>query len=438
MRDPTKDQSTAGARAPVRIDTPSALASDEPLVAEELERLETVARRVHEELREVVRALPGSGASQLSRELGVERTTCQRVVQAVTVAFAGAGLVGKLPGVKGLRQFLAASREAGAEASLVDGAEAAVDALETLMHDLGGSQSRLVRRLEASGGTLAAADLLVEVEREGPIRERLFEAGTQLTGQFSDLSLATFVFRPSPGQPQLIDMGQLRGFFGHHMRRDAMPFSVHWWLHAAEEAGDESFRTLDREPLRGRSAGIVLEQFSSRPLPQITSRGPRDRRVMVIDPSSLEEGSAFDVVTAGRTDAGQPHPAHDTPPRHEVWVLGRFPARVLLFDVFLHRSMARQCIPSVGRYVITPSLSETMDRRWLDRFSGGPTLQLLEPGLGQVAHRAYPRYRQLLQHFFDRLDWDPADYVGYRCEAVYPQWGAGYCMTFDYAGDGDE
>lgn len=412
---------------------------DRPLGAEEIARLDGVLRRLHSELRALLGSLPGwpRGASDLSRDLGVDRTICQRVVSVVSGPYSGVDLVSRLPGTKGLSQFLEAVRGRGADAPAADSAEAAVNAFAALIQDLGPSQSRLIRRVEASEGSPAAAPAPEsETAREEAVRRGLFECGRHFTGQYTDVSIATFFFRPTPGASNRIDMATVRGFLGHHMKPDAMPFSVLWWVappDGSDRRDQSGYETLDRAPVQGKSQGVLLEEYSTQPVPVVTTRGPRERRVVLIDPAGVPEDEGFDVVTANRIDGAQAHPLHDSPPMHEVWVLGRFPAKLLIFDVFLHRSMARECIPSVGAYMMSPNLNETMDRRWLDRFPGGPRLALLEPGPRNAAHEAYGRYPDLLTHMHERLGWSAADFVGYRCEVLYPQWGAGYCMMFDYS-----
>lgn len=401
------------------------------------ERADRVARRLHGELRGLIRQLPepDRGASALARILGVDRTTCQRVVSAVEKPYPGPVVLSQVPGVRGLQQFIDGMRSVEQDASAVDSAEAAIESFAELIQDLGGSQTRLVKRLASVGVVEKPGGPLEEAASDSEIRRRLFDCGVQLCGQYSQVSIATFVFRPNPATPERIDMAQLRGFIGHRMRPDAMPFSVQWWVVPPVEpdADEDGFRTLDRTPILGRSQGVLLEEFSSRPVPAVTSRGPSDQRVMLIDPATASRHEKFDVVTAGLLEGAQLHPTLDSPPLHEVWMLGRFPARTLIFDVLLHRSMARACIPGVGRYVISPALNESMERRWLDRFPGGPRLQILEPGIAGLAHRAYPRYPEAMRVLFDRIGWDPGDYITHRCEVDLPQWGAGYCMSFDYA-----
>lgn len=409
--------------------------ANESLSQEERSTLDRITRRLHGELRSAILSLPepARGASGMARHLGVERTTCQRIVSAVSGPFPGPEVTGRLPGVQGLRQFVGALREGDdLDDASIDSVEAAVDRFAEGVRTMGPSRTKLLRRMRSASEAPRVAP--GETDSDASLRTQLFESGRRLTGQYSEVSLATFVFRPTPGEPDRLDSAQLRGFLGHHVRRDAMPFSFLWFsdIGSDSDANGSSYNTLEREPLKGRSRGLVLPEFSSEPLPVITSRGPSNKTLFLVDPKEMDSERPLDVVAAGRTDAAHRHPARGKPPLHEVWMLGRFPAKRLIFDVLLHRSLARACIPSVGVYSIQPNLAETLDLRWLDRFPVTPKLEVLQPGIANVAHTAYPRYTELLGHLFDRLGWDAGEFIGYRCDVVYPVWGGGHCMIFDY------
>ena len=47
----------------------------------------------------------------------------------------------------------------------------------------------------------------------------------------------------------------------------------------------------------------------------------------------------------------------------------------------------------------------------------------------------YPRYAEVSRYFFNRLDWDPGEFIGFRCGLRYPVWRGGYCMSFDFSGN---
>jgi len=207
-----------------------------PLSSDQIEGLDQTARRLHAELRGVVALLPpdSRSASGMARFLGIDRTSCQRLVSGVSGPYAGPGLLTKLPGVRGLVQWLAACRSCGLDGALLDPAAAAIERFSDAIQSVGGSQSKLARRLSAGQSAAAGGSSGASKADEDLLRKHLFEAGRAVTGQHTDVSIATFVFRETPGSEDLIDSGQLRCFLGHHMRASAMPFSFMWWGHALE------------------------------------------------------------------------------------------------------------------------------------------------------------------------------------------------------------
>ena len=112
-----------------------------------------------------------------------------------------------------------------------------------------------------------------------------------------------------------------------------------------------------------------------------------------------------------------------------------FPARRLIFDVYLHREIARRCIPSIEAHLWNSSAGQQGLWRWSTRFPRGPRLLLLGTGLGNAEAERIPGHAALTAHVFERAGWDPTEFVGYRCDVEYPIWRAGYCMLFDFTGN---
>src|SRR5689334_8794374 len=79
-------------------------------------------------------------SSGLSRWLGVNRGTCQRVLLAVRAAEAGGEPLAKAPGVEGLDEFVKALAIRIGRHAAVDRAEALVQDYALLVQRLGGSQ----------------------------------------------------------------------------------------------------------------------------------------------------------------------------------------------------------------------------------------------------------------------------------------------------------
>lgn len=402
-----------------------------PLGPEELAAADRVARRLQEELKALLAELPVEerGASALARRLDLDRATCQRAVAAAEAPGADASLLMRTPGVQGLRRLVEALGEAGVRPGPVGEAQAAVDQFAEFLKTVGGSQSRLARRLEITAASTAPATDAASRQRH---RESLFEAALGVTGRCSDLTVAVFMYRPVPGEPGRMETVVVSGFIGHSARPDAVPLILQTESRDSDSTRRE-FRTLDSAPARGRTPSAILEDFSTHPLPLVTSSGPDGLLVQSIDPAATAKGPV-DVVIARRPGGSSPHPATESPPLHEVWTLQHFPTRHLILDVLVHRDLATCSIPSAELHLVRPGFEEQVGHRWMTRFPETPRLEVLGPGLRAANPTPWPRQRDLLLNVLDRVGWPAEEMVGYRLEEPYPVWRAGYLVSLDFGG----
>ncbi|MBX3358169.1 MAG: hypothetical protein KF745_07055 [Phycisphaeraceae bacterium] len=414
----------------------------QPLSERERADADHVARRLHAELRSLVACLnePDRGASAMSRALSLDRATCQRIVAATSRSTADPETLVQLPGVMGLRQFVEAmSARTEVAAEQIAAATAAIDRFAEFLDRIGASQRKLKERLGADRASLdGVAHQHPGASDDPAIREALFMAAAAVTGRSSEVANYIRVIRPVPGMPGKTEWALVKGLIGHRSRTQAVPLVAgHDATQRTIEAGPPVFATLDDKPASGPSQASLLAPFCSQPLPSVTSRNAGPRVVHVIDTDQTNPGPA-DIVIASRSALPDTHPASLRPAVGEVWLLQTFPARRLIFDVYLHRDIARRCIPSIELHLWEPDVGRQGAGRWATQFPGGPRLELLGPGLSGAATDAYPRHADLTSHLFSRLDWPADEFVGYRCDIPYPVWRAGYCMVFDFAGNETE
>jgi hypothetical protein len=98
--------------------------------------------------------------------------------------------------------------------------------------------------------------------------------------------------------------------------------------------------------------------------------------------------------------------------------------------VWLHRDLERRVRPAIDAQLWYPNLSSPGGDRWVTRFPDPPRLQLLGEGLVHARSDAWPGHADLCRVVFDRVGWEPSEFVGFRCEVAYPVWRGGYCMSF--------
>lgn len=406
-----------------------------PLSATEWNEAERVAARLHGELRRLIARMPEHArhASGMSRHLGVLRATCQRVVQGIQDATPSVSLVTRLPGVEGLRQFLEGARNAGIDDSDIEAVESAVEAFERLITVTGGSLTKLIERIGASEAVQSTS-----VEGTGvgspAQREALFLSAAGVTGRRCDLSLSIYAFRRAPDDPAFLERALAKGMIGSVVTPGGMPMVL---SSGDTLKGDDEVRNvtlLNREAARGRTPEAIFRPFTTDPLPMVTARGRGASLQQVIDPQSSElaGGATFDVVTAVRGRHPYIDPDAGKPSLDAVWSLVSCPSAKLILDVYLHADMEREFRPNMEALLWTPNLDISEEQRWALRLPAQPKLQLLGRGTRGAASELYPRHAELTRYFFDHIGWDPEEFLGFRCETLFPVWRAGYCMGFEH------
>ncbi len=400
--------------------------------------LERVLLDLHRELRGLLAELPVEAQSVggLARNLGIERTTCHRVVSAATRPFSGIRLATLLPGTRGLRMVAdAAAARGGSVADAAARVRAAIDDYARLIRRVAGTRSKLLAQLAAQGEQARAP---VELRDRGvAAREALFSAAEALTGRSSETWLAAHLYEPRGDDDAPLVQSRVHGLIGHRWRSDAVPLTFH--VISQDEGADAVAGKPRRQlwPLLDEADGAapreLLRGFSSSPPPVVRTQQPNEFLVQAIDPHPTQVGGPVDVLFGLVGD--MLHPSKTPTRLEEVWALVNFPARRLLLDVFLHKSLARTSLASLDVHLWRPDFAKRTGERWQTRFADAPPLQLIGAGLRGAATHAYARHAALLQFLFECRKLDPQDYVGYRVDVAYPMWRTGYCLTLDFGAE---
>lgn len=412
-----------------------------PLSPTEWSEAERVAARLHGELRRLIARMPEHArhASGMSRHLSVLRATCQRVVQGVQDATPSVWLITRLPGVEGLRQFLDGARNAGIDGSDIEAVESAVEAFERLITVTGGSLTKLIERIGASeaaqGGSPDGTGVCSPTQREA-----LYMSAAGVTGRRCDVALSIYAFRRAPDDPAFLERALAKGMIGSVVTPGGMPMVL---SSGDTLKGDDEVRNvtlLNREAARGRTPEAIFRPFTTDPLPMVTARGRGASLQQVIDPQSSGNsgGATFDVVTAVRGRHPFTDPDTRKPSLDAVWSLVSCPSAKLILDVYLHADMEREFRPTMEALLWTPNLDISEEQRWALRLPAQPKLQLLGRGTRAAASELYPRHAELTRYFFDHIGWEPEEFLGFRCETLFPVWRAGYCMGFEHLGAAPE
>lgn len=351
-------------------------------------------------------------ASQLARELDVDRTTCQRLVSLATNRFDPGAMLESMPGPRALRSLIDATRALSDRPPTDDvlaGLRSAVDSFDEFLRESAGSISSLKRRIAASPAVPIDAD-------DDQAREALFNAAACLTGRHANATASVGLYDDIDVNENELRHIRVTANQGLVARPDAVPMLL--------EAFDGSGQA--REDKWQRTPALVRELTSAdwRPvkLPQTASfTGQAVEIAHSETPSDVVMYTAFPV----------PEPLTITPPTEESWFLINCPTRALVFDLYLHESVARRCTVSLDVHLWRANFANDPHGHWHTRMPHAPS----SINLGRNADPAcdlHPNHVELTRDLFTRASADPRDYIGFRCLQPFPIWRVGYRFLLDF------
>jgi hypothetical protein len=388
--------------------------------------------RIRSELVRLIRALPADSRSvrTMAAWLDVDRNTCQRVISATHADASGCEAFVRLPGLKPLRHLVSQAQKRGVAPEHLDSLTIALDRMAQMLDELDESHVRLKARVEASLSSGAAQHDRGEMD----IRRALFEDHARLLQRrLRSHSLITAV-SPHRDDPTKLEQAWVRGLLGLRMERGALPLPLGTASTDREQHADEPAATFD--PLSrfakpgSRNSGLVAGLCSS-PMPTLTTRGPAGSQVLVIDPATTDFESEPDVAIATRI-SHVAHPGNETFHTSAVMLT---PTTRMVFDVYLHRSLARASVPACGVFQYTMAFSTDMDENWPFRLPGQYRLELLGRGLQNAASDSWSRHADAAAHLFNQTGWPAEDFIGHRMQVDFPMWGSTLCQWFDFSAD---
>ena len=385
-----------------------------------LEEATKVAGGLHTSFSGVLKLpnVAGRRASTLSNELGVGRMTCQRITKLGKLtgddSAPGPRLLAELPGVSGLRQFLDALLKQGTPRSVLLGAQEAVDAFDLYLRDLGVSQT-------AFASALLLHDAASDPERRCQQRRKLFDAASAVTGQSADATISMMALQARERQDFNFEQIAVRGYSGMRASESAMPIRLPINMAYSDYrniTGDEAAR----EPQ------ALVEPFCTSPLPSIDSRVIKQQHLAhLVDPAHIPTGEPFDCFATQHNRWNVPGAG----PHKAIWLYVDYPTRHCTFDLYVPHGMEQMNLISGDCHLWGTSLLAPPEDLWMTRFADQIEFTRLGTGTENAASSAYTRHRELTEHMFEHHGWDPAKFVGFRCEMSFPVWRSGLCIVLE-------
>ncbi len=402
-----------------------------------LTQFDGLGRRLASDIRALIGMLPVGARSvrSMAAYLEVNRNLCQRAIAAANSTLGGIDVVSQSPGFSQLLVLVNAAEAKKVKPSVVKSLRVAVQEVADLAVKVSGSEAKFRSELRTSMGDPGGS----HHARVGDIghREALFGHAREIAGSGAELRANVGIVWPSESDPNVLDLTMVVAYHSHVCREGGMPLTA--YFHESRDFESEAHNHPDRAPYThtpNQPQRALLHRFCSTPLPVVTPHGPKDLEHHVVDPSAYQGNRAIDVATLHQTH-GVPHPAtRPDDPLIDVLAHVSIPVRRFIFDFYLHRSLARQCIPFFGAFALGSGIEVAVRNAWYRQLPEGGQLELLGSGTRHIATKSWHRHEELVRHAFDSIAVDPSDAIGFRADIRFPVWGMTYAIGFDFSGAG--
>lgn len=254
-------------------------------------------------------------------------------------------------------------------------------------------------------------------------RQLSFRGQSGIAGVQAKTRLATWFLAPNPADPDKVDMVNLRGLV--HVRRlrpqvEWPMFKIRAWTSGEDQiVEEERWEPVDKneDPKHPK----LLKQFCRGPLPHVVADESRGGADYILRDGPVGNAGSFDSFWGELLRGAASRYATASDSIGEVGVSITMPCESMVFDLIYHRSMREVATvePLVFNDIVARN-QPTPGREDSRRLPMRPRVVPLAGPRPAVSTPLVPRYAEMAQMTFDRMGWDPSEFVGVRVEMEYP------------------
>ncbi len=410
-----------------------------PLTEIDLAQLQRSGEHFKKILRETFENIPPNARSiaGIARWTGLNKSSCQRLVQALTKTNDGIDVIVNLPGPNSLTQFSNKFKKLIDNQSCLDDFEQMTEEYQNLIFSFATSQSELKRILQQS---MAQGNIVREPYFKR-LRKQAYEINKELTGESVDLYFGVHVIRENKNVPTRIDEIVVANRVGVELAKNARPF-VQTFSGNQPGLMIEKPNSVDRNNFSSsHDAGnkeYLFRDFSTPEIEKCFAGVGSLGNNLIYNHSLLpKDKKKFDITTAFLEMQFQDSPLHGGPTILCQGLMQRSPAKKLILLTLMNKNLDKRstvqggCYPSSMRALEAGHNAEEL---WNDKFSDSPEIKLFYPESENLAGKTgVANVDDLIAETMFFLSEDPADYVGYYLELEYPLWLTSQRFYFDFS-----
>lgn len=384
-------------------------------------------QRVGRDLASAFRGLLGPGGAnarrptELARRWRLEQTLCTRLYQAMREQDP-LRVLRRSPGVPSLRIVLDAARRRGVASDRADATEAALGALEDLIHRAGGAKSKL--------DTLAARHCREGREKiEHNAKQQVFRGMSSLLGVQAATSIVQIWVFPGDEPGRCHELA-VHGYHRLVRHRPELPVLLGVRELLPGESEGVVLEALHGESIDPHGRTTALKEFCTESLDSIEVREEGGKLLYHLKESPGMFPSEVDVFFASLArNGGNLFETPDQPRQFYVYV-PQTPVEHTVFDVLVHEDVWRGVRPELVMLRNGDPNAPDLMAHSLDRVDFVESLQNLGSSPAAFADPVYDRLVPLCESIHHRLGMPSGSFRLHRCRLRYPVSGLWYSMHF--------
>jgi hypothetical protein len=356
--------------------------------------------------------LPPDKSQTIARRLGLRKSLAWSLVKIVSEGDPYVA-VSHIPGQTGMRLAIEAFRSNGADVAMTDATERESERFYRLIETHVGDRRTLMSIL----GEMWPERLQEQRESD---RKLAFQGNSAIWGVQTRVSFAARFSAPNPESPDMVDLASVRGLLGLRRMRRTSRWPL-WLAHAHNDDGTvREFHPTPLDPSLEPDDAPLLTEHCTKPLEG--TRLVRDPPYLKLDMTDGPVGSAGAIdFVMGHFSQKFASLIPDEKNRYgEFHIANYTPAELQVVDLLMHRDLPVVGEPEAKLFgrIFAGAVGSMAPQQEGELPLHERMIDLGRPPSVSTVH--IPGYASMLQVAFDRLNWQPGDFRGYRLIMRYP------------------
>lgn len=390
--------------------------------------------RIQNDLAKIIESFPNFARTitGMSRWLKANKSTCQRMVEAVINANDGLQVIKLLPGPSGILKYIDLASQQKVNKKLISKAQNSVVRFENLIYEFSRSHSALKKLIENS------TNKDVGKVNKNQKRKELFQVAKELTGESIETEFKFFILKDNEEDNSYLQQLTFSYIENYQLSGESRPmlFMV-TPFDGSVEINTPTIMGGQQKPEGEIPTFALIEELTSQEVLNNAEDSIFGDSWIVI-PTDPKPTTTVNIGFIKNYPHEQLGPFHGGKNASCTSVMVRSPTKKLHMVCFLDRKYAMRSVADIGIYSTNTDLVHRIsspESLWFDRFQDDVGLSLYNSNINFSEKLDFPKANDLVDSFFHLSGCNKEDYSCFLVTVDYPLWSSHYRMYFQYAID---